>query len=180
MKKETDMAEQMILPEEEKMWTWDHVNEGLRRIAEGEQQIEEHRVTADRAIQTIKEAYETSKAEKNEQIKTLTRRIKRAFGKLRKGLGDRKSLQLPYGEVGTREVVTVKFEKGLKTDDVIELVERHGFYDALKIKKRLLKEVLKAKGAEAMAKCGCHLARSDRFFIETTTEIEPEEKRKTA
>ena len=119
-----------------KTWDWDDVDGALREIVGLQQAIEAHRVTAEAAIATIKEQYEVSRKEKEASIKLLTGRIKKAWTRLKKDLGNAKSRGLPWGEVGTRQVVNLKFDRGLKTGDVIARAEQHGFYDVVKVEKR--------------------------------------------
>jgi hypothetical protein len=149
-------------------WTWADVDDALAQMRRLELDVQEQATITEQCIAEAKAAYEEQRREADARIKALYAQIKAAWPGLRKTLGGgEKSMALPHGVVGTREVSSVKFDRGVDEPKAIALAEVAGFYDCIKVTKALLRDALKAKGPAALEKCGCHLASQDRFFAET-------------
>ncbi|MDP8255593.1 MAG: host-nuclease inhibitor Gam family protein [Candidatus Alcyoniella australis] len=154
-------------PSDPKAWTWEHIDLALHSIKTIEEENERDKATAEKAIRIVRESFQKTKKANEAEISSRAGDIRKAFKHLKKDLGDARSRELPWGTVGTREIVSVKLGRGVDEQDAVRRAESAGLYDVIKVEKRLLKEALKAKGAQALELVGCHLARQDRFFYET-------------
>ena len=154
-------------PSDPKEWSWEHIDLALHSIKIIEEEIERDKANAEESIRRIREAYETVRKTNQMRISSYASAVRAAYKRLKKDLGEARSRELPWGTVGTREIVSVKLGRGVDEQDAIRRAESAGLYDVIKVEKRLLKEALKAKGAQALELVGCHLARQDRFFYET-------------
>jgi len=155
------------LPTDPKQWTWEDIDQALYEIRLLEEEIERDKANAEESIRTIREAFEAVRKANDTHISDHAAKVRVAFARLKKELGEARSRELAWGTVGAREVSSVKFDKGVAEQDAIRRAEAAGLYEVVQVEKRLLKEALKAKGAGALELCCCRLARQERFFYET-------------
>lgn len=161
--------------------TWDDIDTGLKRIAEMERAIAEKKVELELGQARLKQRYEDYKKARNEDKKGVLNLIKKAFNRLKKGpdMNGLKSRQLRYGRIGYRAAPrSLSLRKGVTPEQAIENVKALGLaHELIRTTEEINIEVLERKTAKIIAEVGFYWTTpAEKFFYETTTELEPGKK----
>jgi len=139
------------------------VNEVVRTLAEMTRQIQLIKIETEQEIDRIID----EKSSRTKPILSSMKQVKeelRIFLEMKKTelFADKKTIDLNSGKVGFRESTMIKTKK-----DTLEQIIKYKYEDAVKIKKSLNKEAMKAWTAEKLACVGAKRETNDRPFYET-------------
>lgn len=135
----------------------------LHRIADLKAHIRKAQADADIAVNAIKENLADTCRPMLDEIESLENSINIYSEYNRSELfGDKKTIELQFGLFGYRQSTSVSVKK-----TTLELLQKHGFDEAISIKPMVNKEVMRTWSTERLALVDATLIVEDKFWIET-------------
>lgn len=135
----------------------------LHRIADLKAHIRKAQADADIAVNAIKENLAETCRPMLDEIESLEKSINVYSEYNRSDLfGDKKTIELQFGLFGYRQSTSVSVKK-----TTLELLQKHGFDEAISIKPTVNKEIMRSWTPEKLAIVDATLVVEDKFWIET-------------
>lgn len=162
------MARRKKLPVPE-LESWSEVDEALHQIQLLEQSLTEHEVSMNKLIEEAKANSKEAARPLQEEIADLERKIQDYVTFHRDDLGEKKSIQLTHGRAGFRTGSKCIVPRGAK-ESVLKKLHRFGMQDCIKTEESILKDVLRHKPPDLVAKVGCRLETAEEYWYEVDYE----------
>lgn len=135
----------------------------LHEIADLKAQVRKRQADADIAVNAIKEAMVEDTRPMLEQIEAMEKSLA-VYSEYNRGelFSDKKTIELNFGLFGYRQSTSVSVKK-----TTLELLQKHGFDEAISTKPTVNKEIMRSWSAERLALVDATLVVEDKFWIET-------------
>lgn len=150
--------------------SWKDVDETLRQIAECERVKADLENNMNAEIAEITKTYAEMAAPVQEKIDHYSADICQYVTENRGDLKG-KTKKLNFGSTGFRISTKLKYNKGVKSADVIAALERLGLKDCIKSTKTVIADNLKKKPRKVLVNVGAYLKETDGFWYETKSEV---------
>ncbi len=135
----------------------------LHEMADLKAKIRKVQADADIAVNAIKESMMETVRPMLEQIEAMEKSLAVYSEYNRTELfNDKKTIELQFGLFGYRQSTSVSIKK-----TTLELLQKHGFDDAITIKPQVNKEIMRSWSTERLALVDATLVVEDKFWIET-------------
>lgn len=135
----------------------------LHQIADLKANVRKAQADADIEVNAVKEKLADQVRPMLEQIESLEKSLNVYSEYNRSELfGDKKTIELQFGLFGYRQSTSVSVKK-----TTLELLQKHGFDEAISIKPTVNKEIMRSWSAERLALVDATLVVEDKFWIET-------------
>lgn len=135
----------------------------LHEMADLKAKIRKVQADADIAVNAIKESMMDTVRPMLEQIEAMEKSLAVYSEYNRTELfNDKKTIELQFGLFGYRQSTSVSVKK-----TTLELLQKHGFDDAITIKPTVNKEIMRSWSSERLALVDAILVVEDKFWIET-------------
>lgn len=135
----------------------------LHEMADLKAKIRKVQADADIAVNAIKETMMDTVRPMLEQIEAMEKSLAVYSEYNRVELfNDKKTIELQFGLFGYRQSTSVSVKK-----TTLELLQKHGFDEAISIKPTVNKEIMRSWSAERLALVDATLVIEDKFWIET-------------
>lgn len=135
----------------------------LHQIADLKANVRKAQADADIEVNAVKEKLADQVRPMLEQIESLEKSLNVYSEYNRSELfGDKKTIELQFGLFGYRQSTSVSVKK-----TTLELLQKHGFDEAISIKPTVNKEIMRSWSTERLALVDATLVVEDKFWIET-------------
>lgn len=135
----------------------------LHEMADLKAKIRKVQADADIAVNAIKESMMDTVRPMLEQIEAMEKSLAVYSEYNRTELfNDKKTIELQFGLFGYRQSTSVSVKK-----TTLELLQKHGFNEAISIKPTVNKEIMRSWSTERLALVDATLVVEDKFWIET-------------
>lgn len=135
----------------------------LHEMADLKAKIRKVQADADIAVNAIKESMMDTVRPMLEQIEAMEKSLAVYSEYNRTELfSDKKTIELQFGLFGYRQSTSVSVKK-----TTLELLQKHGFDEAISIKPTVNKEIMRSWSVERLALVDATLVIEDKFWIET-------------
>lgn len=135
----------------------------LHEMADLKAKIRKVQADADIAVNAIKESMMDTVRPMLEQIEAMEKSLAVYSEYNRTELfNDKKTIELQFGLFGYRQSTSVSVKK-----TTLELLQKHGFDEAISIKPTVNKEIMRSWSIERLALVDATLVVEDKFWIET-------------
>lgn len=135
----------------------------LHEMADLKAKIRKVQADADIAVNAIKESMMDTVRPMLEQIEAMEKSLAVYSEYNRTELfNDKKTIELQFGLFGYRQSTSVSVKK-----TTLELLQKHGFDEAISIKPTVNKEIMRSWSVERLALVDATLVIEDKFWIET-------------
>lgn len=135
----------------------------LHEMADLKAKIRKVQADADISVNAIKETMMDTVRPMLEQIEAMEKSLAVYSEYNRIELfNDKKTIELQFGLFGYRQSTSVSVKK-----TTLELLQKHGFDEAISIKPTVNKEIMRSWSAERLALVDATLVIEDKFWIET-------------
>lgn len=135
----------------------------LHEMADLKAKIRKVQADADIAVNAIKESMMDTVRPMLEQIESMEKSLAVYSEYNRSELfNDKKTIELQFGLFGYRQSTSVSIKK-----TTLELLQKHGFDEAISVKPTVNKEIMRSWTPEKLAIVDASLSIEDKFWIET-------------
>jgi phage host-nuclease inhibitor protein Gam len=135
----------------------------LHEMADLKAKIRKVQADADIAVNAIKESMMDTVRPMLEQIEAMEKSLA-VYSEYNRAelFNDKKTIELQFGLFGYRQSTSVSVKK-----TTLELLQKHGFDEAISIKPTVNKEIMRSWSTERLALVDATLVIEDKFWIET-------------
>ncbi len=153
--------------------SWDDVDLTMKQVAECERVLSDLNNNMNMELDEVKRRYAELAKPVQERVDHYSADICQYVTENR-GTMDSKTKELNFGRTGFRLSTKLKYNKGLKSADVVAALLQHGLQECVKTTQTVIADALKKKPADVLDKVGAYLDRKDEFWFETKQEsIQP-------
>lgn len=153
--------------------SWGDVDEAMKRLAECERIRDGLTSDMNAELDAVKNRYAAMTAPVLERIAHYNADVCE-FVTQHRGDMEGKTKELNFGSTGFRISTKLKYNRGVKSADVVAALLRLKLKDCIKTTQTVITDALRKKPADVLNEVGAYLDKEDAFWLETKREtIQP-------
>lgn len=164
------MASRKKVKLECRLKSWDDVDETMKQAAECERVMSDLNNNMNMELDEIKRRYADLAKPVQEKIDHYSADICQYVTEHRGDMAG-KTKELNFGRTGFRISTKLRYNKGIKSADVIAALQRLNLMDCVKTTQTVIADSLKKKSLEVLDSVGAYLDRKDEFWFEIKQDV---------